>query len=222
MRENGRQGTKFVERRHSSSTTHTNHAQSAHSRPPRSFCVANDASFAILRRDPNHSPTHSVFAPAIYPLPAMERAELESTSSDATERLAEAVGRVLTPGDVVLIAGDVGTGKTTFVRGACRALGVVERVTSPSFTIGQTYAGRIPVAHIDLFRLEDLGGEDPALLADYLTPERVAFVEWPGAGLPWIERDHVVLELELTHEGGDRRGLRAVGRRAPVEALRTG
>jgi tRNA threonylcarbamoyladenosine biosynthesis protein TsaE len=151
----------------------------------------------------------------------MERAELETTSPEATEAVAAAVGRALAPGDVVLIAGDVGTGKTTFVRGACRALGVTDRVTSPSFTIGQTYAGRVPVAHVDLFRLEDLGSEDPALLSDYLTPERVAFVEWPGAALPWIERDHVVLELELTHAGGDRRRMRAAGGSGPVEALRT-
>ena len=114
-----------------------------------------------------------------------------------------------------------GTGKTTFVRGACRALGVTDRVTSPSFTIGQTYDGRVPVAHVDLFRLEDLGSEDPALLADYLTPERVAFVEWPGAALPWIERDRVVLELELTHAGGDRRRIRGAPAAPPlIEALR--
>ena len=150
----------------------------------------------------------------------MERADLETTSPEATEAVAAAVGRGLVPGNVVLIAGDVGTGKTTFVRGACRALGVTDRVTSPSFTIGQTYAGRVPVAHIDLFRLEDLGSEDPALLADYLTPERVAFVEWPGAALPWIERAHVVLELELTHAGGDRRRLSAAGSAALVEVLR--
>lgn len=150
----------------------------------------------------------------------MERADLETTSPAATERLAEAVGRALRPGDIVLIAGDVGTGKTTFVRGACRALGVTDRVTSPSFTIGQTYNGTVPVAHVDLFRLDDLGAEDPALLADYLTSERVAFVEWPGAALPWIERDRVVLELELTHEGGDRRRVHATGAGALIEALR--
>ena len=119
----------------------------------------------------------------------MERVDIETTSPEATEALGEAVGRALGPGDVVLIAGDVGTGKTTFVRGACRALGVTDRVSSPSFTIGQIYRGRVPVAHIDLFRLEDLSREDPALLADYLTPERVAFVEWPGAAVPWIERE---------------------------------
>jgi len=151
----------------------------------------------------------------------MERAELETTSPGGTEAVAAAVAHTLAPGDVVLIAGDVGTGKTTFVRGACRALGVTDRVTSPSFTIGQAYAGPVPVAHVDLFRLESLQGEDPALLADYLTPERVAFVEWPGAGLPWIERERVVLELELSHEGGDRRRIRASGSAAVVAALRS-
>jgi tRNA threonylcarbamoyladenosine biosynthesis protein TsaE len=150
----------------------------------------------------------------------MSRAQLESTSAEATERAAESVGRSLRAGDVVLIAGDLGTGKTTFVRGACRALGVGGRVTSPSFTIGQVYEGAVPVAHVDLFRLESLAGEDPALLADYLTPERVAFVEWPGAALPWIERDRVVLELELQHAGGDRRRIRGTGSARLLGALR--
>ena len=150
----------------------------------------------------------------------MARAEFDSNSPEDTERAAAAVAPVLQPGDVVLIAGEVGTGKTTFVRAACRAMGVTDRVTSPSFTIGQTYSGPRPVAHVDLFRLDNLQGEDPALLADYLTPERVAFVEWPGVGLPWMDRDRVVLELELSHAGGDRRHVRATGSGAAVDALR--
>src|SRR5215216_7429424 len=106
-------------------------------------------------------------------------------TADAGARLAER----LAPGDAVLVSGELGTGKTTFVRGACRALGVDEPVTSPTFTIGQVYAGRgVDVAHLDLYRLETLAGEDPALLDDYLTPERIAFVEWPGVGAPVIER----------------------------------
>jgi tRNA threonylcarbamoyladenosine biosynthesis protein TsaE len=150
----------------------------------------------------------------------MERADLESRSPEQTQRAAAAVGRGLRPGDVVLIAGVVGTGKTTFVRGACRALDVEDRVSSPSFTIGQTYVGRLPVAHVDLFRLEDMTGEDPALLDDYLTPERVAFVEWPGAAGAWIDRGRVVLELHLRHAGGDVRKLHAEGSADLVEALR--
>ena len=74
---------------------------------------------------------------------------------------------------MVLVSGELGSGKTTFVRGACRALGVEGPVTSPTFTIGQVLAGAPEIAHLDLYRLGSLAGEDPALLEDYLTPERV-------------------------------------------------
>jgi tRNA threonylcarbamoyladenosine biosynthesis protein TsaE len=104
---------------------------------------------------------------------------------------------------VVLISGELGSGKTTFVRGAARALGVSGPVTSPTFTIGQVYPGSPEVAHVDLYRLASLASEDPALLDDYLTPERVAFVEWPGVGEPAIER--VAARVTLEHLGGDSR-----------------
>ena len=104
---------------------------------------------------------------------------------------------------MVLISGALGTGKTTFVRGAARALGVRGPVTSPTFTIGQVYPGSPEIAHVDLYRLGSLAGEDPALLDDYLTPERVAFVEWPGLGEPVIER--VAARVTLEHLGGDSR-----------------
>jgi tRNA threonylcarbamoyladenosine biosynthesis protein TsaE len=151
----------------------------------------------------------------------MAEAGLTSESTEATERAGRAVGGLLRAGDVVLIAGEVGTGKTTFVRAACEALGVTGPVTSPSFTIGQVYGGRVAVAHVDLFRLETLAGEDPALLADYLSPERVAFVEWPGAGAAEMEPERVVLELGLEHRGGDRRALDARGDERLVQALQT-
>src|SRR5919108_1435098 len=108
----------------------------------------------------------------------MEGVELSSRSAAQTERLARAVAARLRPGDVVLLSGDVGTGKTNFVRAACEALGVSDSVTSPSFTIGRTYAGRYPISHLDLFRLQTLEGEDPALLADYLAPRSLVFIEW--------------------------------------------
>jgi tRNA threonylcarbamoyladenosine biosynthesis protein TsaE len=151
----------------------------------------------------------------------MAEARLTSDSTAATERAARAVGALLRPGDVVLIAGEVGTGKTTFVRAACEALGVTDLVTSPSFTIGQVYDGRVPVAHVDLFRLETLAGEDPALLADYLTTERVCFIEWPGAGAAEVEPERVVLELGFEHLGGDRRAVRAHGAEELLHALET-
>jgi len=115
---------------------------------------------------------------------------------------AELAGR-LRPGDVVLVSGELGSGKTTFVRGACRALGVEGPVTSPTFTIGHVLAGSPDVAHLDLYRLGTLAGEDPALLEDYLTPDRVGFVEWPAVAEPELER--VVARVLLEHAGGDRR-----------------
>ena len=137
---------------------------------------------------------------------------LETGSAAETERVAETLVAALAPGDVVLVSGDVGTGKTTFVRGACRAIGVRDRVTSPSFTIGQLYRGDVPVAHVDLFRLETLAGEDPGLLADYLDPGAVAFVEWPGAAGPLIEPERVALTVRLEHLGGDRRRIEVAAR----------
>jgi tRNA threonylcarbamoyladenosine biosynthesis protein TsaE len=150
----------------------------------------------------------------------VQSVELESHSAGETERAAGEVAEGLRAGDVVLITGEVGTGKTTFVRGACEALRVTERVTSPSFVIGRTYAGRIPVSHIDLFRLETLEGEDPALLSDYLTPDSVAFVEWPEAAGSELEPERVALQVRLAHLGGDRRRVEAAGRPDLVARIR--
>jgi tRNA threonylcarbamoyladenosine biosynthesis protein TsaE len=149
----------------------------------------------------------------------MQEVELVSESARATERAARDVAGGLRAGDVVLIAGDVGTGKTTFVRAACRALGIEETVASPSFTIGRTYRGEVPVSHIDLFRLETLAGEDPGLLEDYLAPGSVVFVEWPGAMQLLLEPERIALRLRLVHLEGDRRGVRVAGRSDLVERL---
>jgi len=133
--------------------------------------------------------------------------EIETDSANATEEAAAELARRLRPGDIVLVAGELGTGKTTFVRGACRALGIDDAVTSPTFTIGHIYGGNgaPEVAHLDLYRLESLAGEDPALLDDYVTPERITFVEWPGIAEPAIDR--VAARVTLEHRGGDRRVL---------------
>ena len=126
------------------------------------------------------------------------------TSSPAdTEEIGARIATDLEAGDVVLVSGELGSGKTTLIRGASRALGVTQPVTSPTFTIGQRYRGRVPVSHLDLYRLGGLEGEDPGLLDDYLTDDSVAFIEWPGAAEPVLER--VTLRVELAHEGGDRR-----------------
>jgi tRNA threonylcarbamoyladenosine biosynthesis protein TsaE len=129
---------------------------------------------------------------------------VESPSAAETEALGARLAARLAPGDVVVVSGEVGAGKTTLIRGACRALGIEGPVTSPTFTIGQRYGGgRMPVSHLDLYRLQSLEGEDPALLDDYLGPDGVAFVEWPAAGAERLGR--AALEIRLAHAGGERR-----------------
>jgi tRNA threonylcarbamoyladenosine biosynthesis protein TsaE len=130
----------------------------------------------------------------------------QSSSATETEAIGAKVAGDLAPGDVVLIEGEMGAGKTTLVRGACRALGVRAPVTSPTFTIGQRYPAPVPVAHIDLFRVPDLADEDPDLLADYLRPDTIAFVEWPQPGDPTVAGfARIVKRVRLEHAGHDRR-----------------
>ena len=105
---------------------------------------------------------------------------VETSGPAETESLGEELAAALADGDLVLVRGELGAGKTTLVRGAARALGVSGPVTSPTFSIGHRYAGRsLSVSHLDLYRLAGLEREDPDLLADYLGPGRIAFVESP-------------------------------------------
>lgn len=121
-----------------------------------------------------------------------------------TETLGAELAARLRDGDVVLVAGDLGSGKTTFVRGAAHALGVTDPVTSPTFSIGHRYRGRgIVVSHLDLYRLAGLQDEDPGLLADHLGPGTIAFVEWPETAESEI--DSVRMRVTLAHAGEDRR-----------------
>lgn len=142
---------------------------------------------------------------------------MERTASAAeTEAVGARLAASLAPGDVVLVAGELGAGKTTLVRGACRALGVDDPITSPTFTIGRRYAGHIPVSHLDLFRLGSLAAEDPGLLDDYLTPDAVAFVEWPAVGEGSVAEAVAgapgrVRRVEIRHAGGDEREIEIEG-----------
>jgi tRNA threonylcarbamoyladenosine biosynthesis protein TsaE len=132
--------------------------------------------------------------------------KVETSSAEETEALGARLAERLGPGDVIVVSGELGAGKTTLIRGACRALGVEGPVTSPTFTIGQRYrGGRLPVSHLDLYRLESLEGEDPALLDDYLGPDGVAFVEWPEAGAGRLGRP--ALAVRLAHADGERRSV---------------
>ncbi|UGS37412.1 tRNA (adenosine(37)-N6)-threonylcarbamoyltransferase complex ATPase subunit type 1 TsaE [Capillimicrobium parvum] len=139
---------------------------------------------------------------------------VRSAGPQDTERVGARLVRELHPGAIVLLCGDLGAGKTTLVRGAVRELGHPGRVTSPTFTLVNRYAGgRVPVSHLDLYRLGAAGldEEDPALLEEELAGDRIVFVEWPEAAV--AELGPVAVRVELRHAGGDAR---------EIEIARTG
>jgi tRNA threonylcarbamoyladenosine biosynthesis protein TsaE len=116
------------------------------------------------------------------------------------------------PGDIVYVLGELGAGKTTLVRGACRALGVEGPVTSPTFAIAHRYPARagLLVAHLDLYRLRSLADEDPDLLADYLGESGIAFVEWPHEEAV-AQLGAPRLTVELAHLDATRRSIEVRG-----------
>ena len=139
--------------------------------------------------------------------------ELETASPEETEALGAALAQELAPGDVVTVSGELGSGKTTLIRGACRALGVETPVTSPTYTVGNSYAGRLPVSHLDLYRFQGFSAAEWGDLEPYFD-DAVAFVEWPEAaadGLPPAK-----LTVTLRHSTPDRR---RVSLAAPEPAL---
>jgi tRNA threonylcarbamoyladenosine biosynthesis protein TsaE len=131
--------------------------------------------------------------------------ELETASAAATEALAGTLAERLEPGDVVTVSGELGSGKTTFVRGACRALGVAQPVTSPTFTIGHRYSGRVQVAHLDLYRFAGVSPAEWGDLEPYFDGT-VAFVEWPEAGAGVLPEPRAAVTLR--HLDPERRAIR--------------
>ncbi len=143
-------------------------------------------------------------------MPAASR----TVSPDATERAGAELAAGLRPGDVVLVSGELGAGKTTFVRGALRALGVTEAVTSPTFVVGLLYDGTAgPIAHLDLYRLAGLADEDPGLLEPYFGPDTVTFVEWPerAESIAELAGRGIARHVTLAHAGGDAREIEVRG-----------
>jgi tRNA threonylcarbamoyladenosine biosynthesis protein TsaE len=124
--------------------------------------------------------------------------ELESSSPEETEGIGATVARELVPGDVVAVSGELGTGKTTLVRGAARALGIDGPVTSPSYTIGHRYPGNPDVSHLDLYRFDGMSDAEWGDLEGYFE-DAVVFVEWPEAGEAFLPPARV--RIRLRHLG---------------------
>jgi tRNA threonylcarbamoyladenosine biosynthesis protein TsaE len=127
--------------------------------------------------------------------------ERVTESAAETEALAARLAARLRGGDVVTVSGELGAGKTTFVRGAARALGVGGVVSSPTFTIGHRYDASVPVAHLDLYRIAHLDPEEWGDLEPYFDGT-IAFVEWPEHAGGWLPqpRARVIMEhVDETH-----------------------
>ncbi|HET7647660.1 MAG TPA: tRNA (adenosine(37)-N6)-threonylcarbamoyltransferase complex ATPase subunit type 1 TsaE [Gaiellaceae bacterium] len=120
--------------------------------------------------------------------------EATTGSPQETEALAARLARLLEPGDVVSVSGELGAGKTTFVRGAARALGVTGPISSPTFTIGHRYEAPTPVAHLDLYRVQGIDPEEWGDLEPYFDGA-VAFVEWPEHGGDWLPKARALVTL---------------------------
>ncbi|HEY6054939.1 MAG TPA: tRNA (adenosine(37)-N6)-threonylcarbamoyltransferase complex ATPase subunit type 1 TsaE [Gaiellaceae bacterium] len=137
---------------------------------------------------------------------------LTTSSPEETEAVAARLARALSPGDVVTVSGELGSGKTTFVRGAARALGVTRAVTSPTFTIGHRYEAQPDVSHLDLYRLQGVSPEEWGDLEPYFV-DAIAFVEWPEAAAGWlppvraavrlghVDPTHRTVEIESSQQG---------------------
>jgi tRNA threonylcarbamoyladenosine biosynthesis protein TsaE len=129
-----------------------------------------------------------------------------TSAPEQTEAAGAALAARLRPGDVVLVSGDLGAGKTTFVRGALRSLGVTGPITSPTFVVGHLHEGDTgPLAHLDLYRLAGMGSEDPGLLDPFFGDDTIAFVEWPEHALDAFPAKRVAHRVHLVHAGGDAR-----------------
>ena len=125
--------------------------------------------------------------------------QFSSASSDETEEIAARLARELATGDVVTVSGELGSGKTTFVRGACRALGVTAPVTSPTYTIGHRYQGDPDVSHLDLYRFKDVSAAEWGDLEPYFD-DAIVFVEWPEAARSGLPPVRVSVRLEHVDE----------------------
>ena len=136
----------------------------------------------------------------------MERAvDLVTTSAADTRALGASIAELLEPGDVVALAGDLGSGKTTFVQGSAQTLGVSDQVVSPTFTLVREYAGTVPVTHVDVYRLDRLQDVLDLGFDDYLDGGAVVFVEWGDVIEGLLPESWVGVRLSEDETSEDRR-----------------
>jgi tRNA threonylcarbamoyladenosine biosynthesis protein TsaE len=128
------------------------------------------------------------------------RAGVTTSSADETRGVAEALGRALPADSTLALHGDLGVGKTTFVQGLARGLGIVDAVTSPTFNIFTLHRGPTTLVHLDAYRLESAQQIDDLLLSDFLTSPWCLAIEWPEKIAAWVPQTALHLDLGITPE----------------------
>lgn len=132
------------------------------------------------------------------------RLAASTSSPDETRALAAAVAALVRPDDVVVLAGDLGAGKTAFAQGFGAALGVVDPITSPTFTLANEYVGQLTLHHLDVYRLERLGEVEDLGLVELLDSGGVTLIEWGDAIAPLLPPDRLDVRLMLGDGDDDR------------------
>jgi tRNA threonylcarbamoyladenosine biosynthesis protein TsaE len=130
---------------------------------------------------------------------------VRTTSATGTQAVGAAIASCLAPGDVVVLAGDLGSGKTTIAQGIARALGVTEPVVSPTFAIVREYEGRVPVVHVDVYRLDRMQELHDLGLEESLDGAHVVLVEWGQLVAPVLPGDRIVVRLQHDDDDDDAR-----------------
>ena len=143
----------------------------------------------------------------------MTELDLTTQSPEQTQALGEAIGVLALPGDVFLLAGELGAGKTCLTQGVAWGLGIVGYASSPTFVIMREHHGRLPLYHVDLYRLGGLAEIDDLGLDDYLYGDGVCVVEWAEKGLAVLPEEHLLVEITRLGDTGRRFKLRPSGER---------
>ncbi|HMQ51781.1 MAG TPA: tRNA (adenosine(37)-N6)-threonylcarbamoyltransferase complex ATPase subunit type 1 TsaE [Anaerolineae bacterium] len=153
------------------------------------------------------------------PILAPNTLDVISHSETQTRRLGARLADMLNPGDVLALVGELGTGKTRWVQGVCQGLGITEPVISPTFTLVNEYQGRLPVFHIDLYRLAGAAEALTFGLEDYLYDDGVTLIEWADRAANLLPAQYLTIEMHHMDETKRRIVLRPQGERF-VELLK--
>ena len=126
----------------------------------------------------------------------MSSVEITSSSTEQTRKLGMKLGKLMAPGDIILLVGKLGAGKTCLTQGIARGMGIKEYTTSPTFVLVREYPGKLPLYHIDLYRLDRIEEVAQLGLDDYIYGKGVCVVEWAEKGLSVLPDEHLLIEIQ--------------------------